>query len=133
MKNIFLSFVVIVSVLAVSCKKEDAPKPLNVQIPAPKPVSINVEYRITDESGNVETNYMFPNAEGKLETKNELISRTEYSVSFTTTKGSFLSVEAFNENPARKSVHVQILVDGTLFMEASSSSPSQKAIASGNY
>ena len=120
-----------IGVLAVSCKKEKVEKP---QSPIPAaPVSINVEYKIVSESANVEATYLYPNAENKLESKTETITRSDYSVKFTAKKGDLLSVEASNVNPARKSVHVQILVNDVLFMEASSSSPSQKAIASGNY
>jgi hypothetical protein len=128
MKNIFLSFVVIVSILAVSCKKDNETKPAS---PASAPVAINVEYKIVSESANVEVAYMAPNAEGKLEMKSETVTRSEYSISFASTKGNFFSVEAANVNSARKMVHVQILIDGVVFQEASSNS--QKVIASGNY
>jgi hypothetical protein len=131
MKNVILSFAVIVSVLAVSCKKEKVEKPQSSSPAAP--VSINIEYKIVSESANVEATYLFPNAENKLESKTETITRSDYSVKFTAKKGDLLSVEASNVNPARKSIHVQIIVNDVLFMEASSSSASQKAIASGNY
>lgn len=130
MKNVFLCFAVIVSVLAVSCKKDQDVQP---QTAAALPVSINVEYKITSESANVEAAYMYPNAEGKLEMKSETITRGEHIVSFASTKGNFFSVEAWNVIAARKAVYVQIYIDGVLFREASCNSPSQKAIASGNY
>jgi hypothetical protein len=134
MKNLFLSFAVIASVLAVSCKKDNDTKPNDCATPnTPAPVSINVEYKIVSESGNVEVAYLFPNADGKLEMKSETIARTDYSVSFTAKKGNLLSVEAWNVMPARKLVNVQILVNGEIFQEASSNSPSDKAIASGNF
>lgn len=116
----------------VSCKKNNDVQP-QTPVVAAVPVTINVEYKIVSESANVVVSYMYPNANGQLEMKSEDITRSEYSVSFSTVKGKDLYVEAANANPARKSVHVQIYVNGTLFKEASSSSPSQAAIASGNY
>lgn len=131
MKNLFLCFVVITSLLAVSCKKENEVKPQSSSPATPK--TINIEYKMESESANVEVAYMFPNADGKLELKNETINRSEYSVSFSYKSGNLFSVEAYNVIPARKAVHVQIYVDGTMVMESTSNSPSQKAIASGNY
>jgi hypothetical protein len=118
------------SLLAVSCKKDNETLPAS---PASAPVAINVEYKITCESANIEAEYLYPNADGKLDLKSEFITRGEHSVSFKSTKGNFYSLEAWNVDPARKSVFVQIYIDGVLFKEGSSNSPSQKAIASGNY
>jgi len=131
MKKIILAFAVIVSITAVSCKKENDVQPQSPAVVTP--VSINVEYKITSESANVEASYMFPNADGQLEMKSETVTRAAHSVSFSCTKGKFFYLEASNTAPARKTVHVQIYINGVLFQEASSSSPSQKAIASGNY
>jgi hypothetical protein len=130
MKNIFLSFAVLVGFLAVSCKKDNSNQPLPS---AEAPVSIDVEYKILSESGNVEASYIYPNPDGKLEVKTETITRTEHSVSFKSTKGNFFSLEAWNTTAARKSVYVQIYINGVLFQEGSCNSPSQKAVASGNY
>lgn len=130
MKNFFLSLTVLVSFLAVSCKKDNNNQPA----PAPvAPVSIDVEYKILSESGNVEASYMYPNASGSLEVKTETITRADHSVVFKSTKGNFFSLEAWNTIAARKSVYVQIYINGVLFQEGSCNSPSQKAVASGNY
>jgi len=129
MKNLILSLVVLISVSAVSCKKENSVKPQNV--PASK--TIEVEYRIINESGSVEINYLKPNAEGKFELKNEIIKRTNYSINFEAQSGNTFMVEAFNTLSSRKAVHVQIYINGNLFKEAFSYDPSQKAIAQGNY
>lgn len=131
MKNIFLSFVVITSILAVSCKKETEVKP-HTSTPA-TPKTVNIEYKIECESANMEVAYMFPNADGKLELKNETIERTEYTVSFSYASGNLFSVEAYNVIAARKRVNVQLYVDGKLMVESTSESASQKAIASGTY
>jgi len=129
MKNLILSFSILVSVLAVSCKKENSIKPQNAAV---KKV-IEVEYRITNESGSVEINYLKPNSEGKFEMENEKVNRTNYSINFEAEAGNTFMVEAFNVLPARKTVHVQIYINGNLFKEAFSYDPSQKAIAQGNY
>jgi hypothetical protein len=130
MKNIFLSFAVIISFLAISCKKDNN----NQTAPAAEaPVSIDVEYKILSESGNVEASYMFPNSNGSLEIKTETITRADHSVSFKSTKGNFFSLQAWNTIAARKAVYVQIYINGVLFQEGSCNSPSQKAVASGNY
>jgi hypothetical protein len=129
MKNLILSFAVLTSVLAVSCKKENTVKPQN----ASASKTVEVEYRITNESGSVEINYLKPNSEGKFEMENEKVNRTYYSINFEAKKGNTFMVEAFNTLPARKTVHVQIFINGELFKEAFSYDPSQKAIAEGNY
>ncbi len=129
MKNITFSFAVIVSLLAVSCKKETEVKP---QGPV-TPKEIGVEYRIVSETSNVNVTYLFPNSKGELISTHEEVKRSPYSVYLKTTSGHFLSVEASNVIPASKDVTVQIIVDGVLFKESTSHSPSQPAVASGNY
>jgi hypothetical protein len=131
MKKMFLSFAVIVGVLAVSCKKENEVKPQSSTPAIPK--LINVVYKIESESANVEAKYMFPNADGKLELKSETINRTEHTVSFSYKTGNQFSVEAYNINPSRKTVSVQLYIDGKMVVEGTSYSASQKAIAAGNY
>jgi hypothetical protein len=131
MKKVLFSFVVLISVLAVSCKKDNDLQPETPGAVAVK--SINVQYKIVSESANVEASYLYPNADGKLEMRSETITRGDYSIDFKSTKGNFFSVEAHNVNAARKAVYVQIYIDGVLFQEGSSNSPSQQAVASGNY
>lgn len=129
MKNLILSIAVITSVLLTSCKKENSIKP-----ESPASVNtINVEYKIINESGSVTINYLKPNAEGTFVTVTESINRTNYSVNFTAKAGNTFMIEAFNNLPSRKSVHVQILINGNVLDEAFSYDPSQKAIAQGNY
>jgi hypothetical protein len=131
MKNVILSFAVLTSVLASSCKKENEVTPQSSQPAEAK--TINIEYKIESESANIEVSYLFPNAEGKLEVKNETVTRSEYSVAFSYKSGNLFSVEAYNVIAARKRVNVQLYVDGKLMVESTSESASQKAIASGNY
>jgi hypothetical protein len=129
MKSVFLSFAVIVSLFTVSCKKESEVKP-----ESPAAIKqISVEYHIISETSNVNASYLFPNAQGQLETTNTKITRSPYVISFQTNTGCFLSVQAANEIAANKRVTVQIYVDGAMVQESTSYSPSQQAIASGNY
>ena len=127
MKNLFLSFAIITSLLTVSCKKENAVKPTS---PAK---AINVEYRISSETSNLNIVYQYPDASGRLVSTQMAVNRTPLVISFSTNKGSFLSVQASNVNTSNKIVNVQIFVDGVLFQEATSIPPSQKAVASGSY
>jgi predicted nucleic acid binding AN1-type Zn finger protein len=129
MKNIILYTSIIASISMVSCKKEDKVVP---QSSTPTS-TINVEYRVTNESGNVEITYLKPDDNGTFESETETVSRTYYAINFTCKKGNLLSVEAANVLPARKTVTVQIFVNGVLFKEATSYDPSQKALAAGNY
>lgn len=129
MKNLILSFAVITSVLLVSCKKDNTTKPQTSSSVS----TIDVEYKILNESGSVTINYLKPNADGVFVTQTENVNRTNYSVHFTAKAGNTFMVEAFNNLPARKTVHVQILINGNVLDEAFSYDPSQKAIAQGNY
>lgn len=129
MKKLLLSFVVLISVFSTSCKKEENAKP---QDPV-APKTINVEYRIQCESGNVNVNYLAPNTSGVLEMKSETMSRTSSVVNFNFTTGHLFSVEASNVEPSHKVVQVQIYIDNVLFKEGSTTNPSVTAIAQGNY
>lgn len=129
MKKIFSLIVVLVSVLAVSCKKENAVTPQN----STATKKLAVEYRITSESGAVEISYLKPNAEGKFELETETVKRTNYSINFEAQSGNTFMIEAYNVLPSRKAVHVQIYINGKLIKEAFSYDPSQKAIAQCNY
>jgi hypothetical protein len=129
MKKLLLSFVVLVSVFTTSCKKEEKVTP---QDPiAPK--TINVEYRIQCESGNVNVNYLAPNTSGVMEMQSETMTRTSSVVNFNFSSGHLFSVEASNVAPSHKVVQVQIYIDNVLFKEGSTTNPSVPAIAQGNY
>ena len=117
------------SLLTVSCKKENEVNPSS-SAPAR---AINVEYRITSETSSVNALYLYPDANGKLISTQQVINRSPYSITFASTTGNFFSVEAANVVAQHKMVNVQIYIDGVLFQEATSYSPSQKAVASGNY
>ncbi len=130
MKNLIIAFALLVSVLGVSCKKGNEPKP---QCPAATVSNIDVEYRINCASGNASADYIAPNAAGKLEMTHTEISRTSQSISFSCPTGNLLSVSATNTMPSHNVVQVQIFVNGTMVAESSSTDPSQKAIAQGNF
>lgn len=131
MKNLILYFVVLSMVLTVSCKKENEVKP---QSPAVSNTIIDVEYRVEAESGNFYVTYRKPNSEGQFEIETETVTgRTVFSKSFKALSGNLFSVEASNVVAANKSVFVQLYINGVLVKEGQSYSPSQKAIAQGNY
>lgn len=129
MKNLVLAIAVMVGVSATSCKKEEAAVPQN---PA-APKTITVEYRVTNQSGLVEVVCMYPNVAGQLEARTTTVARNYETITFEYTSGNFFSIEASNVVPAYKTVQVEIYVDGVLKAKDTSTSPSQKAIASGNY
>lgn len=130
MKKIILAIAVVVGLSATSCKKEEAAKP---QGPTTAAQTINVEYRISAQSGSVNATYMIPTVAGQLEAKTETINRNYTTINFDYTSGNFFSVQASNVDPAHKTVQVEIYVDGVLRASSISTSPSQNAIASGNY
>jgi hypothetical protein len=128
MKNLVTCFALLIGVFTISCKKETTAQPQS----APAPISINVEYRIQSASGNVVANYLTPQG-GKLVSVTQTISRTYESITFNYTSGNLFSVKAFNATPSHDVVQVQIYMNGVLFKEGSASSPSETAIAEGNY
>lgn len=130
MKNLFISFTLLISVLGVSCKKGNEPQPQN---PAGVAKTIKVEYIISCPSGAAGADYIAPNADGKLEMTHKDLTRNTESISFSCPSGNLLSVSAYNSNPSHIVVDVQIFVNGTMVAESSSTNPSQKAIAQGNF
>ena len=130
MKNLIFAFALLVSVLGVSCKKGNEPQP---QSPATAVSNINVEYRIDCPSGSASADYIAPNAAGKLEMTHTVISRASQSISFSCPTGNLLSVSASNSMPSHSVIQVQIFVNGIMVATSSSTDPSQKAIAQGNF
>ncbi|CAN5443925.1 hypothetical protein BH10BAC1_BH10BAC1_08830 [soil metagenome] len=130
MKKIFVCLALSASVLMVSCSKKDEVKPTN----APAVVTtINVEYRIVSASGLVGVDYIAPNAAGTLELMHMDVNRTEQTISFSYNSGYGFSVSAYNLNPSHDVVQVEIYVNGVLKTSASSTNPSQPAVAKGNF
>lgn len=130
MKNLLYSIALLTSVLTVSCKKGDEAKP---QTPAVAAKSIQVLYIIQGASENMNATYSYPNADGKLVSKSEIVTSAYYTVSFTSTSGNHFDLEASNVLSERKAIHVQIYIDGNLFASGVSQSSPQSAIAEGNY
>ena len=130
MKKIFVCLALSASVLMVSCSKKDEVKPTN----APTAVTtINVEYRITSVSGQVGVDYIAPNASGDLQVLHMDVNRTSESISFSYNSGNGFSVTAYNLNPSHDVVQVEIYVNGVLKTSASTTDPSQPAVAKGNF
>jgi hypothetical protein len=131
MKNLFFSFALLISVLTVSCKKETEVKPQGISA---TPSTINVEYRVQNQSGNVAVDYIMPNENtGELELKHAVLNRTEVSYNFNYQSGNTFSISASNVSPSHDVVQVQIYVNGVLRVENSTTNPAQSAIAQGNF
>jgi hypothetical protein len=128
MKKLFVCLTVIVSLFTVSCKKGNEAQP---QSPATADKTINVEYRISSESGLVDVNYIVAK-EDKFSTISEQVKGQYYTVNFTAKLGSFLSVDAGNQTISHRKVQVEIYIDGVKVKEGSSSSQA-RATASGVY
>ena len=131
MKNISVAFALLISVLTVSCSKENEVKP---QGPA-APTTVNIEYKIQNVSGHVAVDYIAPNANGVLESMHMDVNRTEQSISFSFTSATLnaYSVSASNLTPSNDVVQVQIFVNGVLKAEHSVTAPGQTAVAKGNF
>lgn len=131
MKNLFISFALLTSVLSVSCKKETEIKPEGTPAAA---TTINIEYRVQNASGLVTVDYIAPNLNtGELQLVHVELNRNDASYSFNYESGNMFSISASNVNPSHDVVQVQIFVNGVLKVENSTTSPSQDAIAQGNF
>lgn len=132
MKNLFVCVALLISVLTVSCSKENEVKPQSAPV---TPTTITIEYRIQNISGQVAVDYIAPNPNsGVLELTHAEINRTEKSISFTHESGyNKYSISASNVNPSHDVVQVQIYVNGVLEVENSTTNPSQNAFAEGNF
>jgi hypothetical protein len=128
MKNVILSFLLLTALSVASCKKDSK------EGASPAAAStIHMEYRISSESGKVNISYLYPGADGKLTEKTEELSRSSYCINFNYSSGNLFRVEASNIEPSHKTVQVEIYVNGVLRSQGISTSPSQKAIAQGNF
>jgi hypothetical protein len=129
MKKVILLLVVFTGLTAVSCKKENKEGATSPAVPS----SMNVEYRISSESGSVNATYIIPGSNGQLEEKTVSINRNYETVNFDYTKGNYFSVEANNSIPSHKSVQVQLYINGVMVDQGVTTSASQNAIANGNF
>ena len=132
MKNISVCVALLISVLTISCSKENEVKPQTAPAAA---ATIAIEYRISNVSGQVGVDYIAPNANGELETMHMDVNRTEQSISFnyTSTTVNGYSVSAHNLMPSNDVVQVQIFVNGVMKAEHSVTAPGQSAVAKGNF
>lgn len=132
MKNLSVCVALLVSVLTVSCSKENEVKP---QIDPAASATIAIEYKIINVSGQVGVDYMAPNANGVLEVMHMDINRSEQSISFSYTSAivNGYSVSAHNLMPSTDVVQVELFVNGVLQAEHSVSAPGQSAVAKGNF
>ena len=93
---------------------------------------VNIEYRITNISGNVSIEYIAPlQGAGVLGTCTAVINKTYETISFTAKNGQVYSIEARNTNPSTQDITVDIYVDGQLFKSGSLNHTTMTASASG--
>ncbi|HEY6162902.1 MAG TPA: hypothetical protein VI112_16855 [Bacteroidia bacterium] len=98
----------------------------------PSPRDIQVEYRITDASANVEIEYSFPKVGTQtLFTQKEVINKTYKSIAFTFKSNNFYSITARNVDPSTSNITVDIYIDGQLFKTGSLDHVTLTASASG--
>lgn len=130
MKKIIVCLALSASFLMVSCSKKDEVKPTNVPAAI---TTLNIEYRITSVSGQVGVDYIAPNTSGDLQVLHKDVNRTQETISFSYNSGNAFSVSAYNLNPSHDVVQVEIYVNGVLKASASTTDPSQPAVAKGNF
>jgi hypothetical protein len=93
---------------------------------------IQVEYRITDVSANVEIEYSFPKTgTQQLFTKKEVLNKTYTSIAFTYKSNNFYSITARNVDPSLNNITVDIYIDGQLFKTGTLDHTTLTASASG--
>jgi hypothetical protein len=135
MKNIksivpFLSLVVL-SFSFVSCEKEKIAPVVNHNHPAK---TVSVEYRITSLTGDITVNYLAPcqglTGLNPVETQ---INKTTHTITFDCYTGTFLSIEAWNNDYSKNEIILEIFVDGEIFQTGTLNHNLNKAVASGTY
>ena len=117
------------ALLFASCSKQPVTNPAtgnNTQH------DVNIEYRITDISGNVSVEYIAPQqGTNALITQTAVINKTYETISFTAKNEQVFSIEAKNTNPSTQDITVDIYVDGQLFKSGSLNHTTMTASASG--
>jgi hypothetical protein len=120
----------ILAVVFVSCTKKEANGPSAPVVSTQR--AIQVEYRITDVSGNVSITYIAPQSgSNTLTTQTAVISKTYSVISFSSKSNNFFSISARNVNVSTQDVTVDIYVDGVLFKSGSLDHATMTASASG--
>ncbi len=123
MKKIIVIITCAVAVVFTSCKKNETPQPNSGTM-----MSYNVEYRIENNSGNVQADYVtYQN--GTYSNVHEVLNRNNESISFTGKAGINLSLSAYNSTPSAQEVIVQIFVNGRLVASGDATAPGVKAEA----
>lgn len=132
MKKAFLALSVAASFILPSCQKEDIqPNTPGNTITAK---DITVEYRIYNESSDIQIEVLVPRRDGQALINTIVgVKESEYSVSFNYRSNTFLSVRAWNTNGLNKDIIVEIFVDGKLFQSATRDHATGIAAASGMF
>lgn len=75
---------------------------------------VTIEYRITDESSNVQVELIAPDAAQHLTTLTQTINKTYTAIQFVAKNHNTFSIKAWNTDPSWKNINVDIYVDGRL-------------------
>jgi hypothetical protein len=116
MKNIITLALLLTVITFGSCskKKNVAPETTTSTSTTTTDNKINVQYRVTSTTGQINVEYTTV-VDGTVTTVKTQVSRYTFSYTFDWTKGQKLSVSAYNSTPANKEVVVEIYVNGELF------------------
>ncbi|HWY11464.1 MAG TPA: hypothetical protein VN026_09070 [Bacteroidia bacterium] len=133
MKKITTLALVLTIISFSSCKKKtpDPVAPITTTTPITDE-SINVQYRVSSESGNFKVEYVSLE-DNKVVTTDVEVKKIAFAYSFYWTKKQNLSIKAYNVTPSGKEVLVEIYVNGVLFQSGSANAPGATAIAEGVY
>jgi hypothetical protein len=93
-----------------SCEKETNDDHLNSNAST----DVTIEYRITDESSNIQVEMIAPDAAQHLTTVKQTITKTYTSVQFVAKNHNTFSIKAWNTDPSWKNINVDIYVNGHL-------------------
>lgn len=132
MKKIFNLALVLVTIVFVSCEKRTASPTSSPSSTTTTPAAIQIEYRVSSESGQINVEYTALE-DGVVSTFSKEINRINFSFSFDWVAGKNLSIKASNSTPSGKEVLVEIYVNNVLFKSGLANAPGTIAIAEGIY
>ncbi len=133
MKKITTLALILTIISFSSCKKKavEPVAPVTTTTPITEE-SINVQYRVSSESGNFKVEYISLE-DNKVVTTSVEVKKIAFAYSFYWTKKQNLSIKAYNVTPSGKEVLVEIYVNGVFFKSGSANAPGATAVAEGVY
>ena len=118
-----------ISIIFASCTKQPV---LNPATGTSSQHDVNIEYRITDQSGSVSIEYIAPvTGTTSLALKSEIVNKTYATISFTAKNFNTYSISAKNVDVNAQDITDDIYVDGVLFKSGSLDHTTLTASASG--